>query len=101
MSCVTVAILTAYLQCSVSTYCVPYQKWNHLFPPYPNDATCDAKLQVCKYQNCLETHLSLVLKLYDTVLNYMTVAHDFGLLHISYAGCYIAPVLLYAQLTEQ
>lgn len=56
---------------------------------------------VCKNQNCLETHLSLVLKLYGIVFNHMTVARDFCLLHISYAGCDIAPMLLYAQLMEQ
>lgn len=83
-------------------HCVPYQKWNHLFfPPYPNDATYDAKSQVHKYQNCLETHLSLVLKIYDTIFNHMPVAHDFCLPHISYAGCDVAPVVLYAQLKEQ
>jgi len=91
-----------YKQCSILVHCVPYQKWTHLFfSLYPNDATCDAKSQVCKYQNCLETHLSLVLTLYDTVFNHATVARDFCLLHASYAGWAVAPVLLYAQLREQ
>lgn len=72
------------------------QKWSDLFPPqYPNDAVCYAKSQVCKY------HVSLVLKLYDTIFTAVTAAHGFFLVHISYTGCDTASLLFCAQLRQQ
>lgn len=73
---------SAYKQHCISMHCIPHKKRNHLFfsSPYLHDAPSDAL--VCKCQNWLEINLSLVLKLYDTIFNHMTVADDVCLLHI-------------------